>query len=83
MKNCSSYCGFHRVFSPSNQGFQSPSFNSFASTKHISTNPSSSNHQKILSTHSSYHGFHKKSDSMSSSSRLNSQIEIMNMRLSL
>lgn len=51
MKNCSSYCGFHRVFSPSNQGFQSPSFNSFASTKHISTNPSSSNHQKILSTH--------------------------------
>ena len=82
MKNCSSYCGFHRVFSPSNQGFQSPSFNSFASTKHISTNPSSSNHQKILSTHSSYHGFHKKSDSMSSSSRLNSQIEIMNMRLS-
>ena len=85
MKNSSSYSAYHHVYSPSYQGYQSPSlttFNSFASAKHMVPPPSTNPNKKILSTHSSYHCYHKKSDSMSSSSRLNSQIEIMNMKLS-
>ena len=82
MKNSSSYSAYPQMYSPSYQSPPLTSFNSFASTKYIVANPSINPHKKTLSTHNSYHCFHKKSDSMSSSSRINSQIEIMNMKLS-